>query len=263
MKRNTFWVLLMLMNLFTFSTAYAQTYVNVNGINYSLSGEYASVERIWHKNTDVNIIIPSTIYYEGLPYTVNSIADAAFCEHDDDYTEFESIELPNTIETIGRGAFFNQRLKSIILNEGLKEIGENAFRNTRITEIIIPSTVRSMGAGVFYSCNLLRTIFYLGTTPPKNWVATSQTYVTSKKSYGYPYATINNASVQEMLTMSENTFTYSGKTHNMTWTNNVQGYNVSYNIPTVQKIVGTYNEVLIANFSNGSNSFSGQKRMEK
>lgn len=76
-----------------------------------------------------------------------------------------TIELPDSLKTIGYGAFMNcQGLKSMTIPSGVETIGESAFINCRSLETIsIPASVTSIGKSVFDSCLRLKTIEYAGT----------------------------------------------------------------------------------------------------
>lgn len=108
------------------------------------------------------------------------------------------------------------------------------------------------------SCDMLRTIVYLSATPPSGWTATSNTYVPSKKTYSKPSFSINNANIIEMISFSGDTFTYTGKAPNVTWTNNVEGYTAKLTMPTLHSEVGTYEEIISATFTNGDETFTAQ-----
>lgn len=92
---------LMLISLLTIWYANAETIVTVDGLQYSLSGAYASVYGVDKGNNTEKINVPATIVYEGLTYTVNEISKEAF--YNAKYVK--EVELPNTIRTIGPGAF--------------------------------------------------------------------------------------------------------------------------------------------------------------
>ncbi|MBO5027398.1 MAG: leucine-rich repeat protein [Clostridia bacterium] len=63
------------------------------------------------------------------------------------------ITLPDTIETIGAGAFYGKSLlTSVTLPDGLKEIGDYAFSYTGITSVEIPVGVTKLGEGAFSYC---------------------------------------------------------------------------------------------------------------
>lgn len=76
-----------------------------------------------------------------------------------------TIELPDSLKTIGYGAFMNcHGLKSMTIPSGVETIGESAFINCRYLETIsIPASVTSIGKSVFDSCSNLQTIKYAGT----------------------------------------------------------------------------------------------------
>ena len=134
----------------------AETVATIGELRYSLSGAYASVYGVAPGSTASKIVIPSTITYEGLNYTVNEISWSAFNYNYAPYVE--DVILPNTIKTIGAGA----------------------FSGSKIIKMIIPESVTSFGTSVFENCDKLRTLIYLGETPPSSWTKTSFTYVPDK-----------------------------------------------------------------------------------
>ncbi len=94
---------------------------------------------------------------------------------------FSSTKIPNTVTTIGGGAFEGTTLKSIVIPEGVTLIGNgafkdcksletvslpnsleriypSAFRNSKISSISIPAGVKDISEDVFYDCNNLSTI---------------------------------------------------------------------------------------------------------
>lgn len=281
-----------LMSLMTLICVKAATVITIDGLQYSLSGAYASVYGIASGNTNRTISIPSQIVYNGNTYVVDELRPACFCNYYEDssgkryyvtdgkseegapynkYTKagtgfdkqayynsrVREIILPNTITSIGDYAFSNRNLTTIKLNEGVKIIGESAFSLTsKITSIIIPSTVESMGYYCFSGCSLLRNIIYLSSSAPQHWTATSFTYVPNKAVYGNPTYAINNASIIEMISFSQNLFEYSGKAPSPTWTNNMEGYGFDFTMPTLQSEVGSYEEVIPVTFTKGEESFT-------
>lgn len=235
MKQKMKRALWMLMCLMAMVSANAATSVTVDGLQYSLHGAYASMYRVATGNTSEKIIVPATIVYEGLNYTVNEIGGNAFSSLYSSNEYVKEVILPNTIETIGRQAFFNSSITSIVISASVKSFDSS---------------------NVFDACYKLRNIIYLGSRPPYNWVATSYTYVPSKKNYSTPKFSINNANIIEMISFSKDTFAYTGKAPNVTWTNNVEGYTAKLTMPTLHSEVGTYEEVIPATFTNGEETFT-------
>lgn len=83
--------------------------------------------------------------------------------------EIEKVILPDTIEMIGYGSFFNcLRLKEVTFPNSLGYIAGEAFRNcSRLTSIEIPENVTNIDQGAFDGCEKLTTITFKGTTPPE------------------------------------------------------------------------------------------------
>lgn len=82
-------------------------------------------------------------------------------------TSLASVELPDTIVSIGNYAFQScSNLTTINLSEGISEIGISAFQFCRnLTEISMPSSVTFIGSSVFYSCTDLNTVTFQGQVP--------------------------------------------------------------------------------------------------
>ena len=82
------------------------------------------------------------------------IGDNAFCGCE----LLEAIDLPNTVQCIGEGAFSFTGLTEIKLGKKITEIGKDAFSNVGLTEITIPDGVKTIASGTFYGCEDLETV---------------------------------------------------------------------------------------------------------
>ncbi len=81
---------------------------------------------------------------------VTSIGDCAFYLGVEDDHGLSSIEIPDSVERIGKYAFFHCReLKSINLPYGIKKIDDYAFYCSGLAGIDIPASVEDIGIGVF------------------------------------------------------------------------------------------------------------------
>lgn len=70
-----------------------------------------------------------------------------------------SVEIGNGVETIGELAFFGcSGMTKLTLPDTLKSIGPGAFEGTEITEIVIPSSVESIGNNAFANCKSLKKV---------------------------------------------------------------------------------------------------------
>ena len=80
-----------------------------------------------------DIVIPETVAFDGIIYTVTSIGDYAFWDCDN----LRSVTIPNTVRSIGSSAFD----------------GCSSLKNVEI-----PSTVISIGSGAFEYCSSLTSV---------------------------------------------------------------------------------------------------------
>lgn len=106
-------------------------------------------------------------YYDGklienlvIPYGVTEIKDYAFWYM---HRQLKSVEIPDTVERIGRYAFLSCRnLKSVDIPDSVKYIGECAFDSTGLKgDIIIPESVDCIGGGAFVACYDLENVYIL------------------------------------------------------------------------------------------------------
>lgn len=86
---------------------------------------------------------------------ITSIGDFAFAS-----IPIESATLPDTLKTLGNGAFINcSFLKNITIPEGVTSIGDRAFEKCyRLESIELPSTLKTIGSDAFLSCQHLTSI---------------------------------------------------------------------------------------------------------
>ena len=135
----------------------------VDGIFYNkTSGNTAAVTYegdTWNSNYNEysgNVVIPSSVDYNGTTYSVTSIGDDAFkyC------ISLKSIEIGNSVTSIGDDAFSGcSNLTSIEIPNSVTSIGNNAFSGClRLTSIEIPNSVTIIGEWAFSNCSSLTSI---------------------------------------------------------------------------------------------------------
>ncbi len=196
-------------------------------------------------------------------------------------TNIKKISLPNTITSVGLSAFYGQHgllsvdlpmVRSLgpnALSNCIKlhqvnmpvveKIGSNAFSNcSNLVSLSIPESVTTMGVDVFQGCSLLQELFYFSTTPPKNWTATTKTYVPDAQAYSSPKYRINDAHIIEMISFANESFVYTGQPPTTTWTNNVEGYSVTLNMPILKSEVGEHVETIPVTFKKEDKSFTAK-----
>ena len=103
-----------------------------------------------------NVIIPSSVNYNGTTYSVTRIGGFTFRE----CSSLTGIEIPNSVTSIGEAAFYYcTSLTGIEIPNSVTSIGEAAFYYcTSLTDIEIPNSVTSIGKGAFYYCTSLTSI---------------------------------------------------------------------------------------------------------
>lgn len=150
--------------------------VVIDGIYYNLTvnSQTAEVTSSPSKYSGI-IIIPDKVTYETIDYNVTSIGDDAFRQ----CTNLTSVNLPNTITSIGYDAFSGcnlfsidipssvkiirasafsscNNLTSINLSEGLETIEQSTFANCiALTSISLPMSLKKLESGIFEGCSNL------------------------------------------------------------------------------------------------------------
>lgn len=138
----------------------------VDGIYYCLQYDYntpwggnrytyAEVISNQHGKYSGDIVIPSTVDYEGKTYNVMSIGWGAF----ERCTSLTSVSIPESVTSIGGRAFSGCiSLTSVDIPQGCK-IQQEAFKYcTSLTSISIPGGVTGIGDNAFQGCTSVTTI---------------------------------------------------------------------------------------------------------
>ena len=152
----------------------------------SIDGEIAlpNAQAIFDKNIISNTYIDGKgiIKFDG---DITTIGKRAFL-----YSNLSSITIPNSVTTIGEGAFsWIDTLTSVIIGDSVTTIGGNAFASCpnlisvtignsvttieysafyyceSLTSITIPNSVTSIGANAFAGCSNLTSVYCKSTTP--------------------------------------------------------------------------------------------------
>lgn len=231
--------------------------------NYSLSyiyysnddGDFAICDGRSFEDS-VDVIVPEYVSYNGFDFKVIGINELAFDE-DDDPHYLRSIILPNTIESIGAGAFRKcGKLKFMEIPANVKQIGSCAFQGCREIKEAIIHCSGTFATNIFEYCSGLGYIIYTNPKAPNNWVSTTRTYVPDKEEYSSPYKSLTSTPhIIEMITFSENTFDYTGNVPSVTWTNNVDGYTAVLDMSNLKANAGRHVDTISATFTNKERSF--------
>ena len=123
----------------------------VGGIGYkSISGADVEVTRLNSLTTPDeytgDVVIPSTVTYQGYTYNVVSIGERAFkgC------TRINSVTMPESVTKIGKNAFQETSLQSITIGANVREICEEAFiYSVLLKTVIMSDKVEKIGKRAF------------------------------------------------------------------------------------------------------------------
>ena len=119
-----------------------------------------------------DVVVPEYVTIKDRQYRVIKIGDYAFkkqkkLDSKAENTNIKSIRLPNSIITIGWGAFdYCTTLTYVTMSNNLKNIDVGAFSNCiSLIEITLPNCLTGLGYGAFFGCSLLKRIVVPDSVP--------------------------------------------------------------------------------------------------
>ena len=123
---------------------------------YTISSNEVGVSHYDESNPPTNLVIPSTVTYQGTTYSVTAILPGAF-QHCSSLT---SVTIPNSVTYTGESIFYNcSSLTSVTIPNSVTSIKRAAFDGcSSLTSITIPNSVTSIGDVAFYGCSSLTSI---------------------------------------------------------------------------------------------------------
>ncbi|PQP85044.1 hypothetical protein C0Q44_11275 [Paenibacillus sp. PCH8] len=143
--------LCLLIAIFTFVTSFSQilpVYAAENDFTFTIGSNGATVTD--YRGTDLNVVIPDE--YAGT--SVTEIGRSAFDTYGTGKPEITRVVIPNTVKVIQTYGFRYTGLTSIDLPDSLLTIGASAFENNPLTTVVFPDSVTMIGNYSFYMNNL-------------------------------------------------------------------------------------------------------------
>ena len=159
----------------------------VDGIYYIIDNDVAYVAPNNNASNSYSgdVVIPSTVTYEGTTYHVTKIAEAAFAN----CSGLTSVTIPETVTELGYTAFSNcTALTSMTLPQATTDIGQFAFNGcSNLTSITTGKSITSIDANAFQNCKRLSYIAlgdslqYIGKSAFVNCNSIATLYYNAKK----------------------------------------------------------------------------------
>ena len=162
-------VLLFVFIAFGWHKSKAYDFMVVNGLCYNFNEDGTSVTVTymkdgnngygyydWYSCVNGELIIPSSVTYNGNTYSVTAIGKYAF----DNCNGLTSVTIPSSVTSIGESSFKGcDNLKSISwLNSNVTTIGSSAFASTGLTSVTIPNSVTTIDSYAFSYCKGLTSL---------------------------------------------------------------------------------------------------------
>ena len=121
---------------------------NSDGRSVTVTYDEPTFPGYLYSNLAGDLVIPESVTYSGITYSVTSIGICAF-QH---CSSLISVTIPNTVTSIGDFAFDNSSLVMVTIPNSVTSIDSHAFSWSSLGEVIIPNSVTSISESTFLGC---------------------------------------------------------------------------------------------------------------
>jgi hypothetical protein len=137
--------------------------VQIGDLWYNLIDKAKVAEVTDFDYSAVNIVIPSSVEYNGKQYKVERIREKAFADSNTSHyyhsREIKSVQIPEGVVEICENAFSNYCLESVNIPNSVTTIGASAFSNCRkLSSPIVLSNVERIENNTFGDCSSLTSV---------------------------------------------------------------------------------------------------------
>ena len=172
-----------------------------------------------------------------MPDTITTIGKGSFAEN----KLSSKIVIPNSVTSIGDRAFMNNKITSVELGDKIENINSQAFHQNMLTKLVIPDSVEYIGEGAFAYNNLN----YILIKSSTNLVTDSNLSQIERESF----ASSNKTFAEYVDNPNLKTIYYNGS-NQLPWINAINGSDTSTKfvtgtVPSYTSGTTIYNEVLI------------------
>ena len=211
----------------------------INDYKITSIGDWAFCVESWYpgQTSGVRCKIPTNIASVIMPDTITTIGKGSFAEN----KLSSKIVIPNSVTSIGDRAFMNNKITSVELGDKIENINSQAFHQNMLTKLVIPDSVEYIGEGAFAYNNLNYVLIKSST----NLVTDSNLSQIERESF----ASSNKTFAEYVDNPNLKTIYYNGS-NQLPWINAINGSDTSTKfvtgtVPSYTSGTTIYNEVLI------------------
>ena len=125
----------------------------ISGLYYNITSDTTvevTYNEVYNNSYSGDVVIPETVHYGGVAYTVNAVGKMAFANS----SPMTSVVVPNTVKFIGESAFDQSKnLRTVILPRSVDSIGSMVFNGcTALINVSFPDNLTYLPDYLFNGC---------------------------------------------------------------------------------------------------------------